>query len=402
MPHPPPVYLDHNATTPVLPAAVQAMLPYFTTHFANPSSGHSPAAAPAAALRQARRSVQALIGAASEQEIIFTSGGTEANSTALRSALAVMSGRREIVTSAVEHPAILAACDALEREEGVIVHRIGVDGAGLLDIDATRAALSERVALVSLMWANNETGTIFPVEGLAELAHGVGALFHTDAVQAVGKLPVRVQETEIDMLSLSAHKFQGPKGVGALYLRRGTGFAPLLRGGKQERGRRAGTENTPGIVGMGVAADLAVAGLAGALPRVAALRDRLEAGILAAVSHAFVLGNRHERLANTSCIAFGYVEGEAIQLRLDRAGICVSTGSACASGAVEPSHVVRAMRVPFTAAHGVIRFSLSAATTAAEIDRVLAVLPGIVADLRAMTPFWADGAPALPAAGAVR
>ncbi|AZB63049.1 cysteine desulfurase NifS [Cereibacter sphaeroides] len=381
------VYLDNNATTRLAPEALQAMLPFLTEEFGNPSSLHGRGRAPARALMAARRAVLELIGAEADSDILFTSGGTEADTTAIRSALAADPSRCEIVTSTVEHAAVLALCDHLERQEGVTVHRIPVDGDGRLDIEAYRAALSPRVALVSLMWANNETGTVFPVEGLAELAHRAGALFHTDAVQAVGKVPIGLRGTEIDMLSLSAHKFHGPKGVGALWLRKGVPFQPLIRGGRQQRGHRAGTENIPGIVGLGRAAGLALGLDHGA---VRLLRDRLEQGILARVPKARVLGDPLDRLPNTSCVAFDFAEGEAILMLLDRAGICVSSGAACASGAMEPSHVIRAMKVPFTAAHGAIRFSLSHWTTAAEIDRLLEVLPPIVDQLRALSPFGAE------------
>ncbi|MGP3697625.1 cysteine desulfurase NifS [Rhodobacter sp. NSM] len=381
------IYLDNNATTRLAPEVLEAMLPVLTEDFGNPSSMHDLGRAPARALSSARRAVQELVGAEVESEILFTSGGTEADVTAIRSALAVDPARREIVTSTVEHAAVLALCDHLEAHEGVTVHRIPVDADGRLDIDAYRAALSPRVALVSMMWANNETGTVFPVEGLAELAHGVGALFHTDAVQAVGKVPVALRGTDIDMLSMSAHKFHGPKGVGALWLRKGVAFQPLIRGGKQERGRRAGTENIPGIVGFGRAAELAQGADNGA---VRLLRDRLEQGVLGRIPQSRVLGDPLDRLPNTSCIAFDFAEGEAILMLLDRAGICVSSGAACASGAMEPSHVIRAMKVPFTAAHGAIRFSLSRETTAAEIDRVIEALPPIVAQLRALSPFGAE------------
>jgi len=388
-----PIYLDNNATTRVLPEVVAAMLPYFTEQFGNASSIHSFGSEVGGALRTARQSVQALLGAEFDHEIIFTSGGTEANTTAIRSALQVQAGRSEIVTSAVEHPAILSLCDWLEKHEGVTVHRIPVDSLGRLDLDAYRAALSERVALVSLMWANNETGTVFPVDGLAELAHGVGALFHTDAVQAAGKLPIDLKATDIDMLSLSAHKFHGPKGVGALYLRKGTRFRPLLRGGHQERGRRAGTENAPAVVGMGKAAEIALASLAPDAARITALRDRLEQGLTQRIGHCLVTGDPRDRLPNTTTIAFEFVEGEAILLQLNRQGIAASSGSACTSGALEPSHVLRAMGVPFTAAHGAIRFSLGRETTAAEVKRVIEVTPEIIAGLRRMSPFWSgDGA----------
>lgn len=380
------VYLDNNATTRVAPQVLARMLPFFTEEFGNPSSLHRFGKAPALAVAEARRAVQALVGAVDPSEIVFTSGGTEANAMAIHAGLAADPARREIVTSAVEHPAILALCARLVQEGGT-VHLIPVDRFGRLDLDAYRAAVGPQTALVSLMWANNETGTVFPVEGLAEIARAAGALFHTDAVQAAGKLPISLRGTDIDMLSLSAHKLHGPKGIGALYVRKGVPFQPLLRGGKQERGRRAGTENTPGIVGFGAAAELA---LRADLSGMAALRDELERGILARVPKCAALGDLLDRLPNTSCVAFDFIEGEAILMMLDRAGIAVSSGAACASGAIEPSHVMRAMKVPFTAAHGAIRFSLSRETTAAEIRQVLEVLPPIVEQLRALSPFGAD------------
>ena len=389
-----PVYLDNNATTRVFPEVVEAMLPYFSEQFGNASSIHAFGADVGTALREARRSLQALIGAEFDHEIIFTSGGTESNNTAIRSALAVQPGRNEVITSKVEHPAILSLCEWLEKHEGVVVHRIGVDGQGRLDIDEYRAKLSDKTAVVSFMWANNETGTIFPVDGLAELAHKHGALFHCDAVQAVGKVEIDLKTTEIDMLSLSSHKLHGPKGLGALYLRKGVRFRPLIRGGHQERGRRGGTENAPAIIGLGKAAELARASMAEDGKRMAALRDKLEQGLVAAIGHCFVTGDPLDRLPNTSTIAFEYIEGEAILLRLNQAGIAASSGSACTSGSLEPSHVLRAMDIPFTAAHGAIRFSLSRETTEAEIDRVLAVMPQIISGLRAMSPFWSeDGTP---------
>ncbi|KGB80590.1 cysteine desulfurase [Rhodovulum sp. NI22] len=388
-----PVYLDNNATTRVFPEVVEAMVPYFTEQFGNASSIHAFGSEVGGALRQARRSLQALIGAEFDHEIIFTSGGTESNNTALRSALAANPERNEIVTSTVEHPAILSLCDWLEKHEGVTVHRIPVDKQGRLDIDAYRAALGPKTALVSLMWANNETGTIFPVDGLADLAHEAGALFHTDAVQAVGKVPIDLKSTGIDMLSLSSHKFHGPKGLGALYVRRGTRFRPLLRGGHQERGRRAGTENAPAIVGLGKAAEMTMATMTDDMARITALRDRLEKGLVQAVGHCFVTGDPYDRLPNTSTIAFEYIEGEAILLLLNKQGIAASSGSACTSGSLEPSHVLRAMDIPFTAAHGAIRFSLSRETTDADVDRVLGAVPAIIDQLREMSPFWSrDGA----------
>ncbi|MCV6596983.1 MAG: cysteine desulfurase NifS [Mangrovicoccus sp.] len=385
-----PVYLDNNATTRVYPEVVDAMLPYFSEQFGNASSIHAFGAEVGGALRSARRSLQSLIGAEFDHEIIFTSGGTESNNTAIRSALASMPGRNEVITSSVEHPAILALCDWLEKHEDVVVHRIPVDKQGRLDIEAYREALSDKVAVVSFMWANNETGTIFPVDGLAELAHEHGALFHTDAVQAVGKVPMDLKSTEIDMLSMSSHKLHGPKGLGALYVRRGTRFRPLIRGGHQERGRRGGTENAPAIVGLGQAAQMAAATMAEDMARIEALRDRLEKGLVQAIGHCFVTGDPHDRLPNTSTIAFEYIEGEAILLKLNQAGIAASSGSACTSGSLEPSHVLRAMDIPFTAAHGAIRFSLSRETTDAEVDRVLEVMPEIIEKLREMSPFWTN------------
>ena len=382
-------YLDNNATTKVDSRVVEAMLPFFTEQFGNASSIHEFGAHVSKALRDARKQVQNLLGAEFDHEIVFTSGGTESDTTAILSALECLADRDEIVTSMVEHPAILTVCQHLEKIGRARVHYIGVDAFGRLDLEAFRAALSPRVALVTLMWANNETGTIFPVEGLAELAKEVGALFHTDAVQAVGKVPIALKDSAIDMLSLSGHKLHGPKGVGALYVKRGSRFKPLMRGGHQERGRRAGTENAPGIVALGLACELAGQYMAEENTRVKALRDKLEQGVLKTVPNCFVNGDPHDRLPNTANIAFEYVEGEAILLHLNRAGIAASSGSACTSGSLEPSHVLRAMNIPFTAAHGSIRFSLSRETAEPEVDWVIEVLPGIIERLRALSPFWA-------------
>jgi len=362
------------------------MLPFFGHSFGNPSSGHDFGSAAAAALSGARRQVKALLGAEHEQEIVFTAGATESNNAALLQALR-REERNEVIVSAVEHPAILAVCADLEKHHGLRVHRIGVDGRGRLDVSAYRRALGCRTALVSIMWANNETGTIFPVAELAEMAHEAGALLHTDAVQAAGKVPIDLKSAQIDMLSLSAHKFHGPKGVGALYVRKGTSFRALLRGGRQERARRAGTENIPGIVGLGFAAQLARGRLVEEAVMIARLRDRLERTVLATVDNCFVLGDVGNRLPGTCMIAFDGAESEEILLNLNRVGIAASAGSACASGAMEPSHVLRAMRVPYTAAPGAVRFSLSRYNTDAQIDRVIDVLPHIVAASRAGSPF---------------
>lgn len=387
------IYLDNNATTRVDPRVVEEMLPFFSEHFGNPSSIHSFGAEVGGKMREARARVAALLGAAHDTEIVFTSGGTESNNTAILSALKVAPDRREIITSAVEHPAVLEVCRHLAKHEGYVLHIIPVDKQGRLDIDAYKAALSPRVAVVSIMWANNETGTIFPVEALADMAKEHGILFHTDAVQAVGKVPLRLAETNIDMLSLSGHKLHAPKGVGALYVRRGIRFRPLLRGGHQERERRAGTENTTAIIGLGKAAELALVHMDQENTTVKALRDKLEKALLETVGHCFVTGNVHDRLPNTTNIAFEFIEGEGILLFLSRVGIAASSGSACTSGSLEPSHVLRAMDIPFTAAHGAIRFSLSRETTEAEIDQVIAAVPEIIGRLRSLSPYWDNGAP---------
>jgi cysteine desulfurase len=387
-----PIYLDNNATTCADPAVVAAMMPYFSEQFGNASSAHAFGSEVAGALKQARKSVQALLGAAFDHEIVFTSGGTESDNTAILSAFNTQDGRDEIITSAVEHPAILSLVEHLAASRGIKVHLVGVDPQGRLDMDAYRSALGPRTAIVSVMSANNETGTLFPVEQLAAMAHDAGALFHTDAVQAVGKIPLDLKATSIDMLSLSGHKLHGPKGIGALYLRKGTRFNPIIRGGPQERRRRGGTENVPGIVGLGKAAELALAHMEDEQSRVRALRDRLERGILQ-IGDCSVLGDLENRLPNTSNIAFEHLEGEAIIHHLNRAGIAASLGSACASGSMEPSHVLRAMNVPVTALRGAIRFSLSRDNSIDDVVCVLNLLPEIVAKLRALSPSWQERAP---------
>jgi cysteine desulfurase len=387
-----PIYLDNNATTACDAEVVAAMLPFFTEQFGNPSSMHSFGNRVGAALKEARTRVQTLLGAAHDSEIIFTSCGTESDSTAILSALRAQPERNQIITTVVEHAAILALCDQLEKE-GYVVTRLGVDKRGRLDMDEYRAALGLRTAVVSVMWANNETGTLFPVEAMAELAHAHGAQFHTDAVQAVGKLPIDLAHSAIDMLSLSGHKLHAPKGVGVLYLKRGTRYRPLLRGGHQERGRRAGTENSASIVGLGVAAELALKYMDFENGEVKRLRDHLEASLLARVPRCFATGDTANRLPNTSSIAFEFVEGEAILLLLNKAGIAASSGSACTSGSLEPSHVMRAMGIPYTAAHGTIRFSLSRHTTAEEIERVIEAVPPIIAQLRKISPYWGEQGP---------
>ncbi|KAF7598981.1 MAG: cysteine desulfurase NifS [Candidatus Dactylopiibacterium carminicum] len=392
-----PVYFDNNATTACDPAVVEAMLPFFTEQFGNASSIHSFGNQVGQAIKQAREQIQALLGAAQDSEIIFTSGGTESDNTAILSALKAQPERSQIITTVVEHPAVLALCDRLEKE-GYVVHKLRVDKRGRLDIDEYRSLLNDRVAIVSVMWANNETGTIFPVEEMAEYANAMGIQFHTDAVQAVGKIPLDLKRSKIDMLSLSGHKLHAPKGIGVLYLRRGTGFRPLLRGGQQERGRRPGTENSPAIIGLGRAAELAMRNIGTENSDVRFLRDKLERGILAQVQHAFPTGDLGNRLPNTSNIAFEYVEGEGILLLLNKLGIAASSGSACTSGSLEPSHVMRAMGIPYTAAHGSIRFSLSRYNTQEEVERVIAAVPPIIAQLRQISPYWGEAGPVKDAA----
>lgn len=377
------IYLDNNATTRVDPRVIDAMLPLLKEHFGNPSSMHAFAATPLAAVRLARGQVRELVGAAHDDEIVFNSGGTEGANAAIRSALEVSPGKTEIITSAVEHPAVLTLCNALS-SSGVRLHVIPVDKRGQLDMAAYQAALSDRVAVVSMMWANNETGVVFPVAELAAKAKAAGALFHTDAVQAAGKISLNVKSTSIDMLSISGHKLHAPKGIGALYVRRGVRIAPQIVGGRQERGRRGGTENVPGIAALGKAAELAIQHLEYEATSVRVLRDRFQESLAAAIPGCLIVGGESERVPNTLNVAFTGVGGEDVVLLLDRAGIAASLGSACAAGSFEPSHVLRAMQVPETALHGGVRFSLSRDTTAEEIDRTLDIIPGVIAKLRDM------------------
>jgi len=386
------IYLDNNATTRVDPAVVEAMLPYFSEQFGNPSSMHEFGNQVGFAIKKARKQIQALLGAEFDSEIIFTSCGTESDSTAILSALRAQPERNEIITTVVEHPAVLSLCEHLEKD-GYKVHYLKVDEKGRLDLEEYRALLTERVAIVSVMWANNESGTLFPVLEMAKMAHAAGVMFHTDAVQAVGKIPMDLKSSRIDMLSLSGHKLHAPKGIGVLYLRRGVRYRPLLRGGHQERGRRAGTENAPAIVALGKAAEQALEHMEYENTFVAAMRDRLEQGILKQVPHAFVNGDPDNRLPNTTNIAFEFIEGEAILLLLNKLGIAASSGSACTSGSLEPSHVMRAMNIPYTAAHGSMRFSLSRYNTMEEIERVIAEVPPIIARLRKLSPYWGEDGP---------
>ena len=382
------VYLDNNATTAVAPEVVEEMLPYLRDHYGNPSSMYGLARQTAGKIRESRGRVAGLLGAAPE-EIVFTSCGTESDSTAIWAAIRANPGKRHLITSRVEHSAIKNLYEYLGHN-GYRVTFVPVDGKGRLDLDYLYDHLSEDTAVVSLMWANNETGVMFPVEDVAREVKGRGVVFHTDAVQAVGKVSMEVDQTGIDMLSLSGHKLHAPKGVGALYVRKGTKFMPFLIGGHQEGNRRGGTENVAAIVALGKAAELAASLMEEENTRVRALRDRLESGLLAAIPHAIVNGDTQHRLPNTTNISFEYIEGESILLMLDELGICASSGSACTSGSLEPSHVLRAMGVPYTAAHGSVRFSLSVYNTREEIDFVIEKLPPIIERLRKMSPFWKE------------
>jgi cysteine desulfurase len=379
------IYLDNNATTKVDEAVFEEMRPYFCELYGNPSSMHFFGGQVQSKVTEARVRVAELLGA-SPDEIIFTACGTESDNAAIRSALEVFPDRRHIITSRVEHPAVLTQCRNL-RQKGYRVTEIGVDGAGRLDMEELKSVIDADTVIVSLMWANNETGVIFPVEEAAKIAKSKGALFHSDAVQAIGKIPINMAASSIDMLSLSGHKLHAPKGIGVLYLRKGTPFRPLLVGGHQEKSRRAGTENAAAIIALGKACQLAGQHMEAENTIVKGMRDRLQDALMAAIPHARINGGGAERLPNTTSIAFEFVEGEAILLLLSEFGICASSGSACTSGSLEPSHVLRAMGVPFTCAHGSIRFSLSRYTTETEIDTVIRELPPIITRLRQMSPF---------------
>jgi cysteine desulfurase len=380
------IYLDNNATTRVADEVFETIRPFFTERYGNPSSMHFFGGSVGREIVNARESMAELLGA-SPQEIVFTSGGTESDSTSILSALSTMPDRREIVTTKVEHPAVLNLCKYLARAKGYTVRWLSVDKFGKLDMQEVKRAITDNTAIVSVMWANNETGVMFPIEEISEIAAARGALTHTDAVQAVGKIPINLGKSNINFLSLSGHKLHAPKGIGALYIKRGTRFSPFMIGGHQEFSRRGGTENVPGIVGLGCAARLAMKNFQEENIRVKNMRDRLQHGLLEKVSQSRVNGHIEARLPNTLNIGFEFVEGEAILMRMDEKGICASSGSACTSGSLEPSHVLRAMGVPFTAVHGSIRFSLSRYNTEDEIEYVIEETPKIISTLRAMSPF---------------
>ncbi len=379
------IYLDNNATTRVAPEVVDAMMPSLQTMYGNASSIHTFGGQMARCINTAREQVAQLLNAHPE-EIVFTSCGSEADNAAWYSATETQPQKRHVITTKVEHPAVLAYAHYLE-DKGYDVTWLGVDSEGRINLDELERAIRSDTALVSVMYANNETGTVFPIEEISHVVKSHGVQFHVDAVQAVGKEIIDLQKLPIDYLALSGHKVHSPKGIGVLYLRRGTRFRPYLKGGHQERGRRAGTENVPYIIGLGKACELAGSSIENERTHVAALRDRLQEGLLSAIPHCKVNGDQEHRLPNTLNISFEAVEGEALLLQMEQYHICASSGSACTSGSLEPSHVLRAMGVPFNFAHGSVRFSLSRYNTREEIDRVIEVMPGIVRHLREISPF---------------
>jgi cysteine desulfurase len=378
--------MDNNATTAVRPEVMEAMLPFYKEHFGNPSSVHWAGRETGAALEAAREKVANLINCA-PAEIVFTSCGSEGDNLAIKGVADVLRDRgNHIITTAVEHPAVLSCCEYLTKQ-GFEVTYLPVDGYGMLDVAALEAAITEKTILISVMWANNETGTLFPIEQIGAVARKHKICFHTDAVQAIGRVPVDVQAAQVDLLAISGHKIGAPKGVGALYVRKGTRLTPLIHGGHQERNRRAGTHNLPGIVGLGVACELAASDLAGTAQRLRQMRDRLEQGLLA-IPESQINGHPTERLPNTLNISFNYIEGEAVLLFLDMQGIAASSGSACMSDSFGQSHVIEAMGVDPMMANSAIRFGLGYDNTDADVDQVLEILPAIVKKLRDMSPFY--------------
>ena len=385
-----PIYLDHAATTPTDPAVVQAMLPFFTRIYGNPSSMHAFGQEAKRAIEAARDSIASFLGAKPE-EIIFTSGGTESNNFILKG-IAASAGNRgnHIITSAIEHHAVLESCHYLEKQ-GFQVTYLPVDRFGLVDLDDVKRNITDKTILISVMHANNEIGTIEPIAEIGRIARKRGVPFHTDAVQTFGHLPINVDELNIDALSASAHKFYGPKGVGILYLRRGTRIQSFMHGGEQERKRRASTHNVTGIVGFGKAVELAAEGMEKETRQEIFLRDKLISGILERIENTRLNGHPVHRLPNNVNVSVAYIEGESMLLNLDMEGIAVSTGSACTSASLEPSHVLTAIGLPHELAHGSLRLTLGRATTEADIDRMLDVLPGIVKKLRAISPLYKKG-----------
>ena len=379
------LYFDNNATTQVAQEVLDSMLPYFRDYYGNPSSMHTFGGQVYRRIEEAREQVALLIGAEPD-EIIFTSCGTESDNTAIMSAIETNPPKKHIITTKVEHPAVLNFCKNLGRK-GYRVTYLPVDNKGRLEIESFLRAIDDDLAIVSIMYANNETGVIFPIEKIGHILKERKVVFHTDAVQIVGKLPVNVKDLPVDMLTLSGHKIHAPKGIGALYVRKGTRFYPYIIGGHQENGRRAGTENVAFIIGLGKACEIAAKSIQKEINFVKKLRGKLEKGLLNNCPDASINGDRENRLPNTSNISFEFVEGEAVLLRLNEYGICASSGSACTSGSLEPSHVLRAMGVRNTAIHGSVRFSLSRYNQEEEVNKVIEVMPGIIKDLRLISPF---------------
>lgn len=382
------IYLDNNATTKVDERVLDAMLPFLKEEYANPSSMYEFSVKSSNAIADARVKMKEFLGAKSEKEIIFTSCGSESANTAIKGAIACNKSKKHLITTKVEHPCVLNTYKALEKQ-GYKVDYIGVNANGELDLEELKEKINDDTALVSTMWANNETGVIFPIQKICEIIKSKNphTLFFVDAVQGAGKVDIDVQSTNIDMLGVSGHKFHAPKGIGALYVKSNVMLPPLINGGHQERGHRAGTENVPYIVGMGVAAELAQEGLKYELTEVKRLRDKLETGILKNVFNARLNSSISNRVPNTTNIGFEYIEGELILLHLSDLGICASSGSACTSGSLEPSHVLRAMGTPFTSLHGSIRFSLSRFTTEDEIDYVLKHIKDVIGEITAISPY---------------
>lgn len=382
------IYFDNNATTKVADEAVSAMTPFFSEYYGNPSSTHSFGGTVASALKTAREQVSNLVGASDPQEIIFTSCGTESSNMAIRGILDFNPHKKHIITTKVEHPCVLNIAKWYEKK-GYKVTYLDVNSEGELDLDQLKNSITENTAIVACMWANNETGVIFPVEKMGEIikAQNPSTIFFVDAVQVAGKIPINVKETKVDILSISGHKIHAPKGVGALYVKKGILVSPLVLGGHQERGKRAGTENVASIVALGVAADLAVKNLEDEDTRIRRLRDKLERVLLEKIFNARVNGSKINRVPNTTNISFEYIEGELILLYMSDYNICASSGSACTSGSLEPSHVLRSMGIPFTAIHGSIRFSLSRYNTEEEVDYVLKVMPEIIKKLNSISPY---------------
>ncbi len=382
------VYVDNNATTKVAPEVLEVMVPFFSEYYGNPSSMHFFGGQVQKKVDEARGKVAEFLGAESS-EVVFTSCGTESDNAAILGTLDSYPEKRHIITTRVEHPAVGNVSTYLGRK-GYRITELSVDREGRLDLDELRESLTDETALVTVMYANNETGVIFPVEEIGEIVKARGIPFHTDAVQAAGKIPLQMKKSKLDMLSISGHKLHAPKGVGVLYIRKGTKFSPFLIGGHQEKGRRGGTENVPYIIGLGKACELAQKHLNEENTKIRSLRDYLEAKLLEKIPNTLVNGERKNRLPNTTSLSFEFVEGESILLLLSDLGICASSGSACTSGSLEPSHVLRAMGVPFTAAHGSIRFSLSIYNTKEEMDYIIEQLPPIIQRLRDISPFWKD------------